>query len=117
MSRTYKDCPTRVRFPKYDKSKWDDKYDIYEYPAISHSGYEYIGRWYADKPGYFPKLRKEQDGEWHWCEDAPSWFIRMFMTRPARRQWRLWERRVIHEREVEETDYPNFGNKPFMYYY
>ena len=70
---------------------------------------------YIYAPTTKPKRRKGEDVEWHWMS-TPSWWTRLVMNRPQRREGRLWERKV-HFEDIEETDPPGVSKKPHIYYW
>ena len=73
---------------------------------------------YFDVPG--GKVPKRKDNTWHWLESTPSWWTRMMMNRPQRRQAHLWEREAIKTQsldDIEELDTPNTSHKPHQYYW
>ena len=78
MSRTYKDKPSKVKFP-----------EVYPYGV------------HVEKT----KKRKKQDTEWHWIS-TPSWWTRLLMNRPQRRAVHLWERKALFS-DLEELVQPS----------
>lgn len=73
---------------------------------------------YWDVPG--AKVPKHKDNEWHWLEATPSWWTRMMMNRPQRREAHLWEREVSKAQNIEDLedlDTPNCSHKPHQYYW
>ena len=134
MSRTYKDVSWKHR-----KDHYDYKHDTVLVPYTCEDKYEYD--WVTDENGkevfkrveleipktYVldirmktkttkPKRRKEVDTECHWMT-TPSWWNRCFNNVPQRRKGRAWERKVLFEADVEETDPPIFSKKPHKYYW
>lgn len=101
MSRTYKDKPSKLRFPE----------DQYGYGRILGLDYRWI-----ELPGVKPKLKRSHC-HWQWLENEPSYWIRQMMTRPQRRKCRLWEAKVKYMVDLEEADCPFFKNKPHKYYW
>lgn len=91
MSRTYKDRPSKVRFP-----------EVYPY-------------WVTVEK---TKKRKEVDTEWHWMS-TPGWWVHTFMTKPQRRAGSMWEREVVRisPTNLEEVDKPSVSRKPHLYYW
>ena len=81
MSRTYKDKPSKLRHSHYRNDKdfvcVDGMY-LYELKL----------------PTTKPKKRKEVDTEWHWMT-TPSWWTRLMMNKPQRREVKLWERKAL----------------------
>ena len=65
-----------------------------------------------------PKVGKHKDNTWHWMT-TPSWWTRMMMNRPQRREAHLWENRAEHTalEDLEELDTPNVSHKPHKYYW
>ena len=97
MSRTYKDKHWKLRFRDW------------------HAGYD--GR--LKIAGYWPKVKKEIDTEYHWMSGTPSWWTNLFMNRPIRRKFQSWERNCEKSSisDLEDTFEPNSGKKPHKYYY
>ncbi len=57
-------------------------------------------------------------GDWKWYKQAPSWFVREFMTVPKRAACRNWEKQAIYADDFEEIeDCPDFGRKPHIYFW
>jgi len=124
-SKTLKDKPDKLKHDRYDK-------DVIKIPG---TGYYHI--WAKTTK---PKKKKTQDTEWHWMS-TPSWWIRLFMTKPQRRAGSLWEREVAKtiasselvganfpaspkvclteefEGMLESLDVPSVGHKPHKYYW
>ena len=48
---------------------------------------------------------------------TPSWFTRLEMNRPQRREEHIWEREVLIADDLEEIDAPTIGKRPLKYYY
>lgn len=50
---------------------------------------------------------------------TPSWFTRMFMTKPQRHRGRMWEKDVVKldTSELEDTDPPDVSKKPHKYFW
>ncbi len=88
MSRTFKDKPSKVRFP-----------EVYPY-------------WVQTEK---TKKRKEEDTEWHWMS-TPSWWTRLCMNRPERRANKLRERNILIS-NVDEFDFPDLGHRPHIYFW
>lgn len=122
MSRTYKDKPARVRFPEAYDWRWSCEKVPYDY-TYSPYGVEdpvTVTRYlYRELPGVKTKKKREVDSEWHWMGSTPSWWTRMTMNRPQRREAHLWEHDVARTplEELEEVDKPNASHKPHIYYY
>ena len=106
MSRTYKDRPSKIRFPE---EQWDYKY------------YRVGDRWhfnYLAYPGVLTKKKKNVDTDWHWMT-TPSWFIREFMNQPQRYRGKQWEKKIVKcpiDSLIDE-DYPGVSRKPHIYYW
>jgi hypothetical protein len=100
MSRTNKDKPDKIRFPKKDNWVFTEGYGTRKLPTIE------------------PKKRKEVDSEWHWM-GTPSAWTRLMMNRPQRRAGSLWERRVVTTSidSIEEEDVPSVSRAPHCYYW
>lgn len=112
MSRTYKDRPDKVRFPTrtYLYGNIPVAYETTDWNGDTVLRYSYI-----QEAGIKPKLRKEKDTEWHWMA-TPSWWTRLTMNRPQRREGRAWERK-IHFQDLEDADPPGVSHKPHIYYW
>lgn len=108
MSRTYKHIK-RVKLKKFYEERWDTLYEPQE-----------LGRYWhrLQKPGVLPKRRKELDTEEHWM-NTPSWWVRLMMTRPQRREGSLWEREVVKTslEEIDGVDTPSISRKPHIYFW
>jgi hypothetical protein len=129
MSRTYKDKPNRLKYDRYDKDmvvysteevERDHHIELkngefvrVDWPEEEWRTYTRISYIYGKTSK--TKKRKEQDCEWHWMS-TPSWWTRLTMNRPQRRQGKLWERAVLFE-DIEEADPPGVGHKPHNYYW
>ena len=129
MSRTYKDIPSRIRFPKY----WErDRemlvstrqitkvtnldWDTMEFVTTElEQPYERVHYSWIDLPTTKPKQRKRVDTENHWMS-TPSWWTRLMMNKPQRRRAHVWERKALLE-DLEETDPPGVSHKPHWYYW
>lgn len=48
---------------------------------------------------------------------TPSWWTRIVMNRPQRRDEHLWEKKVLIAEDLEEVDAPDCGKWPLKYYY
>lgn len=72
---------------------------------------------YWDEPG--PKKSRHTNTHWNWLQSTPSWWTRMMMNRPQRREAHLWEQEAAHTaiENLEELDTPNTTHKPHKYYY
>jgi hypothetical protein len=62
------------------------------------------------------KKRKEVDTEYHWM-NTPSWWVHEFMQVPQRAAGKVWEKKVLKEIDLEDTDPPGVSRKPHMYYW
>lgn len=100
MSRTVKDKPDKLLWGLYDE----------DYIRIEGT-YQHI--WSKTTK---TKKRKEVDTEWHWM-GTPGWWVRLYMNRPQRRAVHLWEKEVLKEADLEETDPINTKRKPHIYYW
>ena len=90
MSRTYKDRPSRIRYPLIYPWRQEDE----------------------EKP----KQKKNNDTEWHWMS-TPGWWISMMMSKPERKEANSKLRGVMLEVDLEEVDIPDTGRKPHIYYF
>lgn len=122
MSRTYKDKPWKFKNPE----AWDWRWGTEKVPYDGESIDIYTGKprtvtryWFRELPGAKTKKRKEIDTNWHWMGSTPSWWTRMMMNRPQRREAHLWEREVEKTpfEELEEVIKPNVSHKPHKYYW
>ena len=117
MSRTYKDRPNRIKW-----GRWDD--DIYfEDCEVERRDYytgELVTRevsYMLHYAGYHPKKKRDVNTEWKWMRSTPSWYTRLMMNKPKRRQCRLWEHSLHTVVDLEEADCPDYGRKPHIYYW
>jgi len=118
MSRTYKDRPSRVRFPEH---KIDDKYENFQYeletPFINWKGQLQTHSIYSTKrAGYLPKKKRRADTEWHW-QSTPSWWTNLYMNRPQRQASNQYMRQLSLDIDLDEVDPPLVGNKPHIYFW
>ena len=107
MARTYKDRPSRLRFPE---QQWDYRY---------HTGAGDDWRLYLLKRrGVLTKKRKEVDTEWHWMS-TPGWWTRLMMNRPQRAAGHAWEHDIVKWNidDLDLSDYPCVSRKPHIYYW
>jgi hypothetical protein len=100
MSRTYKDRPYKLQYPT-----WDVDYIWLE------------GYGYRKGKTTIPKKKKNEDDEWHWCSSTPSWWTKMTMVKPERRNAHLLEVKALRTPDLEDVDFPDLGRKPHIYYY
>lgn len=126
MSKTFRDSE---RY-KAKSSRWQDDYYPEPYEALEREysfethQYEYTGNivtrtTWLKKPGG-PKLKRSHlNYSYYWHRYTPSWFTRMFMTKPHRRGCRLWEREAVTLPVdlLDTVDCPDYGRKPHIYYY
>lgn len=122
MSRTYKDKPIKFRFPESYDWSWGTEKVPYTYtyqPWGTGEPVDVVRYHYLQKPGVKTKKKREVDSEWHWMGSTPSWWTRVTMNRPQRREAHLWEHDVARMPidELEEADKPNVSHKPHVYYY
>lgn len=100
MSRTRKDKPNKLKYEAWDKDR------------VKIEGF-----WgYIWLPTTKTKKRKEVDTEEHWM-GTPSWWTRIMMNRPMRARGKQWEKLVLKELDIEDTDPPGVGKKPHVYYW
>lgn len=62
-----------------------------------------------------PKKKKNHDTEWHWMS-TPSYWTRIMMNRPQRRQGKVWEidvSKIQCKTEMVQT-YPYIGTVPLL---
>lgn len=109
MSRTFKDRKPELRFKEYG-------YD-YGRETIYNDDGRILG--WKQKPGVKTKKKRNIDNEYHWLWSTPSWWTRLYMNRPKRREGRLWEREVVKMNmdDLEETISPDVSKKPHQYYW
>lgn len=122
MSRTYKDKPAKFRFPESYDWRWDCEKIPYEYtysPWGTEDPVTVIRHVYRQLPGVKTKKRREVDCNWHWMGSTPSWWTRLTMNRPQRREHHLWEQIASRTplESLEDLDTPNVSKKPHVYYY
>lgn len=128
MSRTFKDKKWNRKYPEWNYRYDDIVYRTYQYTQYYKWDSE-LGRielaepivhtiplYIQGKTKKPKKKRKTITEDYCMYSSAPSWWIRLTMNRPKRRKCRLWERKVIFE-DVEEADCPDYGRKPFNYFY
>ena len=103
MSRTHKDRPRKFSDPE---SAWD--YGI-EFDKNSYHCFRVAG-------AFRKKKRHWQERGWM---KTPMWWIHEYMTVPQRRRARAWEHRALTmtPEELEDTDPPDNGRKPHIYYW
>lgn len=87
MSRTLKDRPSKIQYPRY---------------------------WENDGRGEKTKKPRNVDTEWNWLGSTPSWWTHLMMNRPMRARGRAWERKVLSNTELEP---PTVSKKPHEYYW
>lgn len=61
------------------------------------------------------KRKKSYNPIFAWA--TPSWWTRIVMNRPQRRDEHLWEKKVLIAEDLEEVDAPDCGKWPLKYYY
>lgn len=124
MSRTFKHIK-RVKNKNYYRDRWEAEHYKFEYEGKVYSWPDYnettklVTRYtYLKRPGVLVKKRKEVDSEDHWMS-TPSWWTRLTMNKPQRREGRMWEHEVVKSciDVLEEADPPGVGKKPHIYYY
>lgn len=127
MSRTYHHRPSHVRFPK---PSFDERYvrvpyvaDVLRYRdqrrnvAVWDTTQTRHGFFRVERPGVMPKKPRHIDTTWNWLGSTPSSWTRMMMNRPMRHRGRGWEKRVLRESDLENTDPPGVSRKPHHYYW
>ena len=99
MSRTYKDRPTRIRFP-----------GPHDFELV-----ELDGNWvrWAQIPGRCAKKPRRQDTKYHW-QTTPSHWTYTMMIRP-RRHRENQQLRTLHD--LENFDFVDTKRKPHIYYW
>jgi hypothetical protein len=110
MSRTHKDVPVKHRKPR---DVYDYSYNTEKVAYLNEN--DKLRYWYKELPGLKPKKRKEVDLEYHWMT-TPSWWTRLTMNRPTRRQHHLLEHKVLFC-DLEDFDFVDTKKKPFNYYW
>lgn len=126
MSRTYKDKKWELRHPEdaihYGMHRvpytTTIKYFNPDEGRFEDTGVEVTRYRYLPTKGAKTKKRKHEDTSWHWMS-TPSWWTRMMMNRPQRREAHLWEQEASHTpiEDLEELDKPNTSHKPHKYYW
>lgn len=108
MSRTYKHIK-QSKLKKFYKERWDTLY----WPSEQGRFWDLL-----KKPGVLPKRKKGLDVEDHWM-NTPSWWIRLMMSKPQRREGSLWERETVRTplEELDGVDTPSISRKPHIYYW
>jgi len=106
MSRTYKDLPSKLRYPE---EEWD-----YRYYLVGNR--KYID--YLQYPGVLTKKKKNIDTKYHWMT-TPMWWISEMMNQPQRTKGRQWEKKVLKVdiNDLDIIDYPSVSRKPHWYYW
>lgn len=101
MSRTYKDKPSKLRFPSSDNWVYTEGYHKRELPTIE------------------PKKRKELDTEWHWLHGTPSWWNNLFHTRPIRGNFRKFTKALLKSgvEDIVDCYEPSDSKSPHKYYW
>lgn len=122
MSRTYKDKPWKFKNPEAYDYNWGCEKIPYEKEYTHYRSGEVFNitsYWVKPIAGAKTKKRKTVDCDWHWMSSTPSWWTRMMMNRPQRREVHLWEHTATHTPldELEELDTPPSGKKPHIYYW
>ena len=87
MSRTYKDKPYKFSHP-------EDQVD-YKFTWVGHT--------LLHKAGVNTKKRKEEDTKYHWMH-TPSWWVRLMMGKPERRNAHLLEHKLLTCADLEDFD-------------
>ena len=101
MSRTYKDRPSKIRFPQDDNWVVTEGYGIRYLPTIE------------------PKKPKELNTKWHWIHGTPSWWNNLFHTRPIRGKFRNFCHAAVKSstEALEEMFEPEDSKNPHKYYW
>lgn len=132
MSRTYKDRPYKIRYPReyrddyviYKEEYWLQTH-IWTYDEKVRSSVEELlpfpiwrcRKWEIQAPTSKPKVKRSAiTKNYCWYKKTPSWWSRMFMNRPQRHKGRQWERKVLFE-DIEDTDPPGVSRKPHIFYW
>ena len=102
MSRTLRDRPSHIKHEAWDKDRVQ------------------VEGWfrYINLPTTRTKKRKEVDSEEHWM-GTPSWWTRIMMNRPQRRNGSIWERKAVRTDILYlfDLDTPSVNRKPHQYYW
>jgi hypothetical protein len=107
MSRTLKDRKWKLKFPELD----------WQFDSIKITSENSYSIRYIKLPGIKTKKKRNQDAEWHWINQTPSWWTRLTMNRPQRRAGHIWEHEVLKQADLEDCDPPGVGHKPHIYYW
>lgn len=102
MSRTFKDNPPKYRFQDYGKF------------GLVLQGSRFI-QLKTDKT----KKRRTLDNDYRWYRQNPSWWNKIYFYKPLRSKIRYLENK-IKKTPIKELDliyFPEFGNKPHIYYW
>lgn len=69
--------------------------------------------------GHKPKVKKKLlNKDDVWISQTPSWWVKEFMTVSKRAKCRNWEKETVKLQDTENCSIcPDFGNKPFIYYW
>lgn len=55
---------------------------------------------------------------WFWFQATPSWWTRLTMNKPQRRQGSIWQRNTKKTaiEDLKDTDVPSVSRKPHQYF-
>lgn len=118
MSRTWKDKPYKLKYESYLKDTVSVPYTTARVSSATHEMCEYNFTYTLYLKTTKPKKRKKVDTESHWMS-TPSWWTKISMIRPQRREGSLWERDTVKTSlsELEEVDKPSVSRKPHKYFW
>lgn len=99
MSRTLKDRPYDIRRDEYNPRK----------PWIRSSNGHIA---FVEEPGVLEKKRRFEEPP-HWYNSQPSWWNRIFSTRPRRVENSAWEKNAVKTpiESLIDLDTPDNSNK------
>ena len=108
MSRTFKDKPWKYTTEKLEKDASGEML-----VGITNDRRYY---WHRELPGVKTK-KKRNYTEFYlgYYSRCPSWWVKEFMTVPKRAACRNWEK--TRNLSNLDDDCPDYGNKPFEYYW
>lgn len=95
MARTYK----------------DRKYELQPYFTPFRTSF-----YLDDRLCDLPKKSRKVCNKYFWYKRSPTWWNRMQMHKPKRRQCRIWEQQTKHLTSFDLADCPDFGRKPHVYF-
>ena len=105
MSRTYKDRPARINYPE---EQWNYRYGTQDPMDVLYFRH-------LERASIIKKKKKNVDTNHHWMT-TPSWWTRLTMNRPQRRNSKMWETKVVGKKPTElDTKIPQSSVKNHTY--